>query len=335
MSAGPVLALDEGEAQAITGLLAELRQEFTSAEDPRFLLDAPVHARQLPRRLHEHLNWFRRTESGYTVISGHPVDDVVIGPTPDHWNQLASPSPTLDQDLLLVLYGAVLGDVFGWATQQDGRVVHDVLPIKANEGQQLGSAADVLLDWHTEDAFHPHRPDWVVLACLRNPTDTPTTMALADDLWLSAADRRVLFEPRFRILPDNSHLPQYNTAPGVDFSAVERMFTDAPSIPLLWGDPDRPYMRVDRSFWGVADPADHEAAAVLDRLTAAIDAQLADVVLRPGDICFIDNHKVAHGRRPFPARYDGTDRWLKRVCVTRDLRRSRASRSRPLDQVLR
>jgi hypothetical protein len=30
---------------------------------------------------------------------------------------------------------------------------------------------------------------------------------------------------------------------------------------------------------------------------------------------------------PFTARYDGTDRWLKRINVTHDLRRSRAMRA--------
>jgi len=34
-----------------------------------------------------------------------------------------------------------------------------------------------------------------------------------------------------------------------------------------------------------------------------------------------------HGRKPFTARFDGTDRWLKRVCITRDLRKSRDARA--------
>ncbi len=329
-----MLSLNHKEIAEIAELVAALRRDFDSAEDPRFLLDAPVYARELPRRVQEHLNRFRRTEPGYAIISGYPVEDAEVGPTPGHWNELTTPSPTLERDLLLVLFSALLGDVFGWATQQDGRMVHDVLPIKANEGQQLGSAADVLLDWHTEDAFHPHRPDWVVLACLRNPTDTPTTIALADDLRLPAEDIRVLFEPRFRILPDNSHLPQHNSATGADFDAVQRLLADSPSIPLMWGDPDRPYMRVDRSFWRVADTADAEAVRALAAFTAEIERKLRDVVLRPGDFCFLDNYKVAHGRKPFPARYDGTDRWLKRVCVTRDLRKSRTDRPDLLSQVL-
>jgi Fe(II)/alpha-ketoglutarate-dependent arginine beta-hydroxylase len=316
-------------------LLTSLHGHYTSAEDPGFLHDAPVHARLLPLRIQECLNWFRRHEPGYGIIAGHPIDDLSIGPTPGHWNQLPNPSPTLDQDFLLVLYAALLGDAFGWATQQDGRMVHDVLPIKEDKGEQLGTAADVLLDWHTEDAFHPHRPDWVILACIRNPTKTATTVAVSDDLHLAADDVRVLSEPRFQILPDNSHLPQHNSTCGtVDFEVIERLRTNPPSIPLLWGDPTRPYMRADRSFWRVSDQADAEAEAALRRLSEEIERRLRDVVLHPGDFCFLDNYKVVHGRKPFPARYDGTDRWLKRSCVTRDLRRSRSDRADLLSQVL-
>jgi Fe(II)/alpha-ketoglutarate-dependent arginine beta-hydroxylase len=330
-----VLSLENREIHEIAELLASLRDRYTSAEDRSFLLDAPTHARLLPSRIHEYLNQFRRHEPGFGIISGHPVDDGVIGPTPGHWNQLPYPSPTLEQDFLLVLYAAVLGDAFGWATQQDGRMVHDVLPIKENEGEQLGTAADVLLDWHTEDAFHPSRPDWVILACIRNPTETPTTVAVSDDLCLSADDLRVLFEPRFQILPDNSHLPRHNSAPGtVDFAAIERLRTNPPPIPLLWGDPGRPYMRADRSFWRVADQTDTTAGAAIRRLSEQIECHLREVVLRPGDFCFLDNYKVVHGRKPFPAQYDGTDRWLKRVCVTRDLRKSRGERPHLLSQVL-
>ena len=330
-----MLTLTGDEVRQTADLLAELRGRHRSAEEPEFLLDAPTHARLLPPRVFGYLHRLRRTETGFAVISGHPVDEAAVGLTPGHWNEVSRPSPTLDQDLLLVLYAAVLGDAFGWATQQDGRIVHDVLPIKEHEGEQLGTAADVLLDWHTEDAFHPHRPDWVILACIRNPTLTPTTVALSDDLSLTEEDARVLAQPRFHILPDNSHLPRNNSASGsADFGAVQRMRTEPAPVRLLWGDPARPYMRADPSFWVVSDPEDAQARGALERFGAEIERRLRDVVLRPGDFCILDNYKVVHGRKPFAARYDGTDRWLKRVCVTRDLRKSRGERADLLSQVL-
>jgi alpha-ketoglutarate-dependent taurine dioxygenase len=58
------------------------------------------------------------------------------------------------------------------------------------------------------------------------------------------------------------------------------------------------------------------------------------VVLEPGDVCLIDNLKSVHGRKPFLARYDGSDRWLKRINIARDLRKSRACRQGPNGRIL-
>jgi alpha-ketoglutarate-dependent taurine dioxygenase len=51
------------------------------------------------------------------------------------------------------------------------------------------------------------------------------------------------------------------------------------------------------------------------------------VVLEPGDLLVVDNTVAVHGRSPFPARYDGTDRWLQRAFVVADLAPSAAVRS--------
>lgn len=330
-----MLVLDDKDRTKTGQLLADLRDRYSSAEDPDLQFNASLLARNLPPSVQDYLNRFRREEWGYARISGHAGDDRCFGPTPSHWNKLPHPSPTLDRDLLLVLYGALLGDVFGWATQQDGRVVHDVLPIKENEGQQLGTAANVELCWHTEDAFHPLRPDWVILACIRNPTATATVVACVDDLVLSIDDVGILFEERFRILPDNSHLPKHNSSTSTsDFSKIETLLTASPSIALMSGDPNHPYLRADESFWAVADPSDTKAIDVLNRLTAEIRRNLREVRLDPGDFFFLDNFKAVHGRKPFAPRYDGRDRWLKRVCVTRDLRKSRSERTGILRQVV-
>jgi hypothetical protein len=58
----------------------------------------------------------------------------------------------------------------------------------------------------------------------------------------------------------------------------------------------------------------------------ATHAALEDRAVEPGDIVFIDNFQAVHGRKPFRARYDGRDRWLKRISVVRDLRKSREPR---------
>jgi enduracididine beta-hydroxylase len=49
---------------------------------------------------------------------------------------------------------------------------------------------------------------------------------------------------------------------------------------------------------------------------------------------FVDNYRAVHCRSSFAARFDGTDRWLKRVNVARDLRKSRNARATAASRVL-
>jgi hypothetical protein len=60
----------------------------------------------------------------------------------------------------------------------------------------------------------------------------------------------------------------------------------------------------------------------LDEVAPGIDASLRDVVAGPVDLLITGNEWAVHGRRPFTARYDGTDRWLRRVNVLADIRRT-------------
>jgi hypothetical protein len=50
------------------------------------------------------------------------------------------------------------------------------------------------------------------------------------------------------------------------------------------------------------------------------------VALRTGDLLVVDNSVSVHGRSSFPARFDGTDRWLQRTFVVSDLAASATER---------
>jgi alpha-ketoglutarate-dependent taurine dioxygenase len=102
---------------------------------------------------------------------------------------------------------------------------------------------------------------------------------------------------------------------------------------VLFGSEDRPYLRLDPYFM---DPLteDPEAQKALDAMIAEIDSRLASVVNRPGDVFIADNYRLVHGRKPFHARRDGRDRWLKRINIARDLRKSRSWREAPDSRVI-
>jgi Fe(II)/alpha-ketoglutarate-dependent arginine beta-hydroxylase len=322
------LVLTPAERREIAQLLDGFEAGFARLDTPEALQQATILAHMLPTRVRTQLNSFRLEQmSGVLCVCGHTVDQDMLGPTPRHWRDQSEPSPAHREEMLLLMYGSLLGDPFGWATQQDGRLIHDVIPIKGHEREQLGSSSESLLTWHTEDAFHPMRGDFLGFACLRNPYGAATTIGYVDDLDLPADVQAVLFEERFAIRPDESHLPKNNSEPGTGaFSGIEAMNTDPEFVAVLFGDPQRPYMRADPYFMRL-DPGDHEAAAALKEFTRAMDDKIFDLILASGEFCFLDNFRVVHGRKPFKARHDGTDRWLKRINVTSDLRKSRAARS--------
>lgn len=321
------LEISEPERQDIERLLDEMEERFDDLGFDGFLDAAPVFAHDLPARARMVVNSFRLgLMSGTMVIAGHPVDEDRIGPTPAHWRDRSTDAPLQREELLLVLYGSLLGDPFGWRTQQDGYLIHDVLPIRGHENEQLGSSSEELLTWHTEDAFHPLRSDYLLFSCLRNNCAASTTIGSVDDLDIPESLKDVLFEERFFILPDESHRPHNNSTAGeVDFTAIEDMRSQPDPIAVLFGDREEPYIRADPYFMRVQD-GDDQAREALDHLAKLMDEQMVDVDLAGGDYFFIDNLRVVHGRKPFKARYDGTDRWLKRLNVTRDLRKSRTAR---------
>jgi Fe(II)/alpha-ketoglutarate-dependent arginine beta-hydroxylase len=335
------IILNQEEKAEILALLDEISARFQSAEQPEFLAESTILAHELPRRVRRALNEFRLFEpaASICVVSGYPIDEERIGPTPAHWKERQRHCHPVREEMLLVMLGSLLGDVIAWSTQQDGAVVHDIAPIQGHEQEQLGSGSNEELTWHMEDAFHPFRGDYLGMLCLRNPDRVPTTFAAIDVAELDDETLTLLFEPHYTIRPDNSHLPKNRVDPtdtDPDLAAaqekIEEMVASPEKIPVLFGSRQAPYCRLDPYF--MDPPEDAAAREALDRLIRLVDNRLHDVALDAGEFCFIDNYRGVHGRRPFQARYDGTDRWLKRINITRDLRRSRSARSAPESRLL-
>jgi Fe(II)/alpha-ketoglutarate-dependent arginine beta-hydroxylase len=321
------LEIDATEQLALTRLLDDIENDFENLESDDTLNKITVLAQELPRRIRVTLNAFRREQmSGLLRISGYAVDQDRVGRTPVHWRDQRSPATTRREELLLLLFSSLIGDPFGWVTQQNGRLIHDILPIKGHEDEQLGSSSESLLTWHTEDAFHPMRGDFLGFSCLRNPYGTATTIGYIDALDMPDSMKNMLFESRFSIRPDESHLAKNNSAKGgADmFAGIEEMQQNPDRVAVLFGDPARPYIRADPYFMKV-DPDDYEAQCALAWLVKEMDEKLFDLCLESGDFYFLDNFRIVHGRKPFTARHDGTDRWLKRVNIACDLRKSQAA----------
>ena len=329
--------LTQDDIREIDTLLDEITGRYKTVEDDEFVRNATVYSHDLPRPVRSFINDFKTRDDGegYCVVSGFPVDESLIGPTPKHWrDQDGLPTPLREQ-VLLTLLGSLLGEVFGWATQQAGHLVHNVMPIKEHENEQLGTGSKELLWWHVEDAFHPYRGDYLGMMCLRNPDNVATTIASINKVKLDERQKQILFEPHFIIHPDESHLEKNRGVPPEtlqeeeailkeSYQNIEKLNHDPDKIPILFGSLDSPYIRIDPYFMPPVDSPEVQQA--LENLIQSLEGALEDLILQPGDYCFIDNFKAVHGRKPFQARHNGTDRWLKRVNITRDLRKSRSVR---------
>jgi L-asparagine oxygenase len=322
--------LSAGEGRQVNGLVERLIGDYPSPEDGAFVAAAADLARSLPDGLVRFLRSFQGGEPAVAaVIRGLPVDDGRVGPTPGHWSAHCDPARTMQEDFYFLLLGALIGEVFGWSTLQNGALLHNVLPNRAEENDQSGAGSRAPLLWHIEDAFHPYRCDYLGLMALRNPDAVGTSLGSVRDLKVTEHERGVLRDRRFHIRPDKVHMR------GLGAGARGAEFEHSPEpVSILFGDADKPYLRINPPFM-TAVPGDEAAGRVLGEVISRIDESMGEVILNPGDVVFIDNYLAVHGRGSFVPRYDGTDRWMRKALFTRDLRKSRCVRDSADGRVLR
>jgi hypothetical protein len=248
----------------------------------------------------------------------YALDLKTIGKTPS-----CLPSKDEEQwltraEVLHILYASLLGEPFNWSTQQNGRILNEILPLKENVGKVISTGSDQLFDLHTEDAFHPYMAGYLGFLCIRNPDRVPTVISQLKGNELDDTVKSILFEPRFLVKANASH-------------TVKQVETRSP---VLFGHPDSPYLRINLNMRESLEH-DHEAREAFNILVMALEKNATDLILEPGDYCHLDNFRVVHGRRPFNPTYDGNDRWLKRILITNDLRKSRALRHATSSRIIR
>lgn len=226
------------------------------------------------------------------------------------------PPTPLERDATVKLpdaYSAMLevsmdyGYLVGYAQEQYGKYIQHVYPVKSFETDQISSSSKTQLELHTETAFHPYRPDYLVLGCLRGDKAAKTTYAHVDTI-VSMMDNNTintLCRPEFITTVDQSF--RLN---GEEDQEV--------TIPILTTDKETGKWRMtfDKA---VMRGATEQAQKALDLFGSAVNACVRAIALQRGEFIVIDNSKIVHGRSEFTARYDGTDRWLIRGLIRKEL----------------
>lgn len=211
----------------------------------------------------------------------------------------------------LLNVASMLGEPVGYEPELGGAIVQNIVPVAGSERQQVSTSSSVTLAWHTETAFHPGAPHYLVLLCRRGDPSAATRLSSIHDILplLDEATLEVLRSPRFRTRPDASFLQEAVASAG-------REGEFGPPVAVLSGDGAAIRFVFDEELMMGTDP---EASEALIELAAAVQHAAVSIVLDDGDLIVIDNHVTVHGRTPFPARYDGADRWLQRSFVVDDL----------------
>jgi hypothetical protein len=236
------------------------------------------------------------------VLRGYYVDPKAPPATPLSKDKV--PATRKIDDMVIALANSY-GWPIGYAQEQSGRLIHNLFPIKSSETEQISSSSKVELQLHTETAFHPYLPDYVVLYCVRGDPAAATTYAVLDDIlsYLDTSHVNILRQRRFTTSVDLS----FRTKGEPD----QIVFTE-----IISATERGPRLKYDHQLMrGI----DLEAQRALDQLSDAISKSTRLVVLEAGDALIINNHDTVHGRTRFTPRYDGTDRWLKRALVLRNL----------------
>ncbi|MFI5982592.1 TauD/TfdA family dioxygenase [Streptomyces sp. NPDC051555] len=279
-------------------------------DSPEFVAAARDAWEGLPAPLRQEIRRFRRHSGprGRLLVRGLPVGDDTRD-TPSVAGSVQRESSVVAATLLMVACG--LGDPVGFLQEKSGALVHDVVPVAGLERFQ-GNAGSVQLSFHTENAFHEHRPDFVMLLCLRADhegvagTRTACVREILD--LLSPAARKQL------------SLPEFITDAPPSFGPGCQGAVHHPVLGGAWDDPD---LRVD---FAATRATTEEGTAALAELGELFERVSSTSELMPGDLVIVDNHVTAHGRTAFTPRYDGRDRWLQRTFVHSALRRSRGRR---------
>jgi L-asparagine oxygenase len=243
------------------------------------------------------------------LLKGFDVGVLPMTPT--------DPQAVIEKDSVsecaLLTVAKMLGEPVGYLPEHGGQIVQNLVPVKAAAYRQVSTSSAVTLGFHTETAFHPHRPHFLLLLCLRGDSNARTTLCTAADA-LKELDQptiETLRKPLFRTRPDESFLH--------DGAAAQF----GPLAPVIFGSAASPHLSFDEELM---QGETVEAAAALQALATAVARRQTAIVLGTGDLLIIDNRRAVHGRSPFAARFDGTDRWLQRAFVVDSLAASENER---------
>jgi len=307
--------LEDQEQHLVRQIAQELPTiDVGSLDDDALLTTIALASKRIPERLARTLIMFRKNSNDYGTLlfRNLPIDEMLPSTPAD--GRICRCKTTSISESSLALLMMWLGEPIGYLDEKEGALIQNVCPVQGQENRQENTGS-VYLEFHTEDGFHPFKPDFVGLLCLKSDhhhvARTGTASIRKILAHLDEETIAWLRKPLYHIRLASSFTKDLTT---VKYSSV---------LPILSGNDGEPELCMDGHAMEATIP---EAQHAMDTLEAALKAALFEVVLLPGDLLIVDNRVAAHTRTAFQPQYDGNDRWLQRMFVVQDFRRSHISR---------
>ena len=300
------VALSEEDRSSLEASLQELsRSPYDSFEN--FWPEALRAVLLLPPSALRCLNEFRWNPAapGALVIRNAPVDSK-LPPTPLDDSE-ASGKQTWVTEGFLVGCAQLLGQIFGYKAERQGQLIQNVCPIPRRASSASSAGAFTDLELHTEIAFHPLRPEFLLLMCVREGVDAATYIADLYDVFSDVNESHIdaLTRPIFRFRAPESFMDLVRE----DGETVQAIISRSRLRSGLCLNLNP----------GVVHATEEEGAIAIRALASALQSHSQAVHLQAGDLLILNNQHVVHGRSAFTARFDGKDRWLQRAYVSAHL----------------
>ena len=279
-----------------------------STETEKYIMQAKMASIMLPESIIKKFQDFSKngTNEGYLLVSASVYD---VPPTPEdntmhigEKTDLAKIQATLNQ---------CLGEMISYEAEGNGRLFQDMSPNYKLSKTQTSIGSAVELEIHTEQAFSEFRPDFLSLACLRGDSNAKTFILHMSKILenLTTLEQELLKQPLWEI--------------GVDLSFKMYGLTGGTRGPMPIISPEGNLVFDQDLMRGITD----EAEKLRHKIINIYYEHRTHHCLQPGEILFIDNRHVVHGRSPFQPKFDGKDRFIVRTFVVVDYEKS--SKARP------
>ncbi len=298
-----IIEVTKSERREIMRAAKLLQKAYGKYDEPSFIVMLTFHAcHKLPTRILKLLldfaSDFGYSQFGAIVFKGLvEVNQSALGPTPKTWRETDFNKIQLYGFVSALMHGAVkAAPIQQYYQRKGGGFLHSVIPNEVMADTPTGEGFREPLYVHTEDACLYSAADYLSFLYLRNEEAAPSMLhsIRSHDLCKPYVD--TLFKPIFKCPLDGHYT-------GTDKSNAER------TAATLIGNTTWPFM--------VFDPQEQlpksanqtpEAQKALEAFWS--DAQeliYKDFVPSSGDLIFVNNKMVSHGRSAFKAGFMDVD----------------------------